>query len=129
MFHYRLLDFLPSFWHPICKFCYCYSFSYTLTLFLIVYIITVVAICTHLHPDPNPFPSSHHHTYRCLWVMHMCFLANPFTLFHPVSFPPSPLTAVSLFHMYMSLFLFCSLHSTYEWDHMMFVFHWLASFT
>ena len=40
--------------------------------------------------------------------MYLCFLASPFTLFHPVPQPLSPLTSVSLFHVSMSLFLFCS---------------------
>ena len=37
-----------------------------------------------------------------------------------------PLTAVSLFHVSMPLSLFCSLDSTYEWDQLVFVSHWLA---
>ena len=48
--------------------------------------------------------------------------------------PASPLATVSLFHVSMSLVLFCSLvfcslDSSYKWHHMVFVFHLLAYFT
>ena len=62
--------------------------------------------------------------------MRVVFFLNPITQSHN----PSPLVAVSLFSTYESvsiLFvsLFCSLDSTYEWNHMVFVFLWLAYFT
>ena len=67
-------------------------------------------------PPPSPFvflfsvpapPSFHPSPHCCVYplVIHICSLANPFTFFHPA--PPSPFTAVSLFHVFMPLFLFC----------------------
>ena len=77
---------------------------------------------------PLPFPPRLHSlfplaiTTLLLCVCVICFLANPFNFFHPVSPPPSPLPAVSMFHVSMPLVsilffrLFCSLDSTYKWD-------------
>ena len=89
----------------------------------------------HLAPTPRslwPLP----HCCLCLWVMHVCYLANPFTFFHPVP-APKPLTRqlwlLSVFlciHTSVStLFirLLCSLDSTYKWDHLVFVFLWFEN--
>ena len=62
----------------------------------------------HLHPVHTPLPRPSPHCSLCLWVMHECSLANPFTFFHAVFSPCSPLTAVSLFHVSMPLVLCCS---------------------
>ena len=64
-----------------------------------------------LHPASSPtslWPPPH--CCLCLWVMHGCSLAHPFTFFHLVPSPYSPLTFISLFNMSMPLFLFCSSH-------------------
>ena len=36
-------------------------------------------------PSPHPWPLSH--CCLCLWVMHICSLANPFAFFHPFPLP------------------------------------------
>ena len=60
----------------------------------------------HLAPTPpSLWPSPHCCLY--LWVMHVCSLANPFPFFPPVPSSSSPLTAVSLSHVSVPLFLFC----------------------
>ena len=56
---------------------------------------------------------------------HVLWLVPPFS-FHHYPSPSSPLDPVSLFHISMPLVLFCSLHSSYKWDHMVFVFHQLV---
>ena len=71
--------------------------------------VPIFPLFTHLHPAPAPpslWPSPH--WCLCLFVMHMCSSADPFTFFHPVPLPPSPLTAVCLFHVSTPLFLICS---------------------
>ena len=72
--------------------------------------------------------------FLCLWVMHIRSLTNPFTIFYPVPQPPPTPKAVSLFHVSMSvsilfISLFSSSDSKYKWDHMVFVFLWMAYFT
>ena len=88
----------------------------------------------HLHLALIFFPSGCPHTVVCLCVMCLCFLVNSFIFLHLVSQPHSPLTAFSLFHVSISLFLFCSSayfvhYIPHKWDHMAFVFLWLAYFT
>ena len=70
----------------------------------------------HLCPPPPPQPPFPLGTTPllsvsvvCMYVWFFLFLLNPFTFFHPVPAPLSPLTAVSLFSGSMSLFLFCLL--------------------
>ena len=52
-------------------------------------------------------------------------LLSPCTFFMQPPKLPSSLTAVSLFFVSVSLFLFCSLDSTYKLNHMVFIFLWL----
>ena len=63
-------------------------------------------------------------------------LLNPFTFFNPATQRPSPLATISLFSVPISLFLFrlficlfCSLDSSYKWNHMVLVCLWLTYFT
>ena len=60
--------------------------------------------------------------YKFLWV----FFAESLHLLHSTPQTPSSLTVVSLFYVSMSLLyflsLFCSFHSIYKWDHMVFAF-------
>ena len=64
----------------------------------------------------------------CLYIYLSTFL-NPFTFFHPASKSP-PLWQLSVCPLHPGLlFLLCSLDSTCKWDHMVFVFLWLAYFT
>ena len=61
----------------------------------------------HLSPIPSSTSPDSHHTVVCGHVL-LLFFVNPFTIFtHPPN--PPPLTAVSLFSVSMSLFLFCLL--------------------
>ena len=90
-------------------------------------------LCITLNLPPSLCPSPH----CCLspWAVFICSLANPLTFFHPYS--PSPLPAdscqsVPCIHASVSILftsLFCSLDSTYKWDHMVFLFLQLAYFT
>ena len=96
--------------------------------------------CPHFPPSHCPLtpaldlPSLRPSPHCSVSMGHVCiFFANSFTLFHSVS-PPSLLTAASLFHVsgplsILFIRVFCSLDSTYKWDHMVFVFLWLACFT
>ena len=76
----------------------------------------------HLHLPHPPFPSGCHYTVGCVYVFYMCvcvfFWLNPLTFLHPVFQNTSPLRAVSLFHVSMTLFIFCQfiflLDSTYN---------------
>ena len=78
-----------------------------------------------------PWPSPHY--YLCPWVMHICSLANLFIIFYPVSLTYLPLEvcqSVPCIHASVSILfisLFCSLDSTYKWEHMLFLFLWLIS--
>ena len=54
------------------------------------------------------FFSGYHHTVVGAYMLCMYgFFFNPFTFFHLVSQPPSSVTAVSLFHVFSTPFLFC----------------------
>ena len=88
-----------------------------------------------LTPSTQPAPHSHSqspHCCPCPWVIHRCSLTCPSTFFQLV--PTSSLSSYSCqsvpwFHASGSILLislFCSLDSTCKWDHMVFVFHWLA---
>ena len=78
--------------------------------------------CTPLH---SLWPSPH--CCLCLWVMHICSLANPFTFFYPV--PPSTSDGVSLFQLSMTLFLFCSsVHFVHQLSHISEII-WYLSFS
>ena len=96
-------------------------------------------------PPPPPWPSSAQptpcshspspHRCPCPRVIHTCTLTNPSPFFPP--FLPSPLSSgscqsVPCFHVsgfVLLVSLFCSLDSSYKWDHMVFIFHQLAYFT
>ena len=67
-------------------------------------------------------------------------LLDPYHLFYPIPSPPSCLLTISLFSLVKSLLLglslffshvhlFCFLNSTYEWNHIVFVFLWLTYLT
>ena len=102
------------------------------------YSITVVSMfpplpsSTHLIPH---FHSQFPHCCPCPQAIHTCSLSIPFPLFPPLT--PSPLPSghfqsVPCFHACGSILfssLFCSLDSSYRWDHMVFLCHWLAYFT
>ena len=86
-----------------------------------------------LPSSTQPIPHFHSHSPHCCprpWVLHISSLTNPFTFFQTIStLPSSPLTGVSLFisWFYISgcillMSVFCSFHSSYKWDHMVFVF-------
>ena len=74
---------------------------------------------------PTPLPSGNHRT--VVWVYKGFFLLSP----SPFSPSPLKLTVCSLYLWTCFYFvsLFCSLNSTYQWNHMVFVFLWLAYFT
>ena len=68
---------------------------------------------------PHSFPSGNHHTVVCVWVVFLCFCLT-LHHFHPAPQTPSPLTAVSLLYLCVCFYfvsLFCSLDSTYKWNH------------
>ena len=75
------------------NFCFCYYCSFYFSLYFYVETYTDASIfplfaCLHLSlTAPSFCPSPH--CCLCLWVMHACSLANPFTFFHPDSLPPS----------------------------------------
>ena len=115
-------------------------FIISLTLFKKSFLLLFYYSCPNFPPLPfsnHPTICSHSqfpHCCPCPLVIHTCCLSSPF------SFPPlipSPLlsayfpSAPCFYTCDSVLFisLFCSLDSTYEWDHMVFVFHWLAYFT
>ena len=91
---------------------------------------THLALCILVAMLLTTFPVLY---FASLWLCcncHFVFLNASTFVIRPHN--PSPLTAVSPFSVFMSLFLFClfcSLDSTYQWDHMVFVFLGLAYFT
>ena len=70
-----------------------------------------------LSPVYSPLPQSIPILLSIPWVMHVCSLTNPFTFFQIVPSSLLPFDSVLL------VSLFCSLDSTYKWDHTEFVFH------
>ena len=85
-----------------------------------------------------PTPCSHGpspHCCSCPWVIHTCSLSSAFPFFLPISpslLPSGHFHSVPCFHACGSTLLvslFCSLDSSYRWDHMGFVFQGLAYFT
>ena len=65
-----------------------------------------------LNPYPPPFSVASTSCCLCLWVVHVCSLANSFASFHLVLHPISPLTTICLFLgstpvslLFLSLFL------------------------
>ena len=73
-----------------------------------------------------PFPSGNRHAVVCVYEGFFSLIP---LLFSPSPPALSPMAAVSLFSESMILFLFCLFCSsdfTYKWDHMVFVFLWLA---
>ena len=103
------------------------TFFFLLLFYFICYLIFIVIF-------PLPFspliPLSHHNYHTVVHVPESFFLfAQSFHLFTS----PRPL-AVILLSIYGSVPIFlvssiCSLDSTYDWDHTVFVFLWLAYFT
>ena len=116
------------------KFLYLYSFFFHFSCF-IFYAITDVSFSpfTPLHP-------AHLHFYsqsppHCPRVHHVCSVTDLFPFFQSVAIIPlSSYSCQSMawFHSSGSVLLislFCSLDSSYKWDHMIFVFHQLTYFT
>ena len=72
-------------------------------------------------------------TITTLLSVSMCYIYTVFLKIPLPSFiqlPSHPLIwQLSVYSTYPCLFLFCSLDSTYKWDHMVLVFLWLAYFT
>ena len=98
----------------------------------IFFLILLYFSITILYPIPSS-TSAHPtlqspHCFPCSWVLSLfLFLLYPFN--HPI-----PSRAVSLLSFYESVAILllssvCSLHSTYERNHMVVVFLWLAYFT
>ena len=89
----------------------CETFCYLFYSFIfIVYAITVPAFSPfpHLHqPYPLSSPCQSLYHCQCPWIAHKHSLVSPFTIWHPVSTPPTD--TVSLFYVFVLLFLFCSL--------------------
>ena len=79
---------------------------------------------THHTPTPtvNPHTVVHAHGsfIHVLWLV-----PSPSFHHHPPLLPASHCQSVTRF---MPVVLFCSLGSSYRWDHIVFVFHWLAYF-
>ena len=106
-------------------------------LFFNCYSVTVVPVFPPLPSSAHPIPSSHSqfpHCCPCLWVIYTCSLSS--LLFFPPLFPLPLPSGYCQFVLYFNVSacillacLFCWLHSTYRWDHMVFVFHHLAYFT
>ena len=115
-------------------------------LFIFFIFLSLFSFFIVIHVQLSPF-SPHH----CLSLqpsppatlnlipfgfVHVSFIHVPwwsFSFFPCYPPPPSPLITVSLFFvqcvwLYFACF-FCWLGSTYRWDHMVFVFHYLAYFT
>ena len=101
-----------------------WSYSLCSSFFIVFFPITIYPpyILFHLHPLPSPL--------QLPIVVH----AHEFFFFFARSFFPQPhphSRAISLLSESVSIFLVssvCPLDSTYEWNHMVFVFLWLAYF-
>ena len=105
---------------------------------------TIVSISPHhtLPPHPSPPPTLHPtRLWLCPCALYTCSLMT-LLFFFPLSPPPPPLVTVfSLFKLSLKVCsfnvcgyillacLFCWLGSIYRWDHVVFVFHFLAYFT
>ena len=80
-----------------------------------------------------PFPSHNYHTVICVHESFFFFLCLIPSSFSPSPQPP-PLWQLPVCSLYPwdclhFVSLFCSLDSTYKWDHMVLVFLWLGYFT
>ena len=121
-----------------------YSKSLRRILSIYIFIKSFSVILLYLSQF-TPLPSSIHptlaptiNTYTivpCLWFVHICSLSSPCPFLPPLS--PSPLPSghcqsVPHFRACGSIFfisLFCPLGSSSKWDHMVFVFYYMAYFT
>ena len=92
-----------------------------------------------LYPPPlasTPIPPGYHYTVVPVYEFSLIFFffsLNPSTTLQPAPHP-SCLTSSSLLSIYAYVFIllvssFCSLDSTYEWNHKELVFPWQAYFT
>ena len=82
------------------------------------------------HPLPSTFSPPHLFVHGSF--IHVPWLDHSPSFLHYPSLPSGHCQFVLYFHVSVSVFLaclFCWLGSTYRWDHMLFVFHWLAYFT
>ena len=100
------------------------------------YSITDVPIVSSLPSSGHPlsYRQSPHYC-PCPWVIHTYSFTSTFSFFLLLFLfllPSGHCQPVPCFHACGSgllVSLFCSLDSPYKWDHMVFVFHWLAYFT
>ena len=74
------------------------------TLFFFIFIVNTITNVHIPHPYPpplSPWPPSllpSLHCCPCLWIMHVCSLANIFTFLHPIP-PPPPIWQLSVWSM------------------------------
>ena len=110
----------------------------TVYIFLIIIdYISIVSILPLLCFSFQPTLHSHSqslHCCPCPRVIHTCSLTSPFPFFPPFNprLPSGSCQSVPCFHASGSVLLiglFCSLDSSYKWDHMVFVLQQLTSFT
>ena len=83
-------------------------------------------------PAPTPFTSDNHHTVVCVCEGFFCLILSSFLYSSPLH--TTPFWELSVCSLCLSVYfyfvcLFCSLDSTHKWNHMVFVFFWLAYFT
>ena len=87
-----------------------------LSLIFLFYCIFLLSFTFLIFPPPH-----NHHT-----VVHV---HESFVLLAQSAHPLNPTPELSAYSLYMSLSLFCLLDSTYEWNHMVFIFLSLSYFT
>ena len=112
-----------------------HEISFIIFIIFCCYSITVVSIFRPLPSSTHPSPCSHSqspHCCPCPWASPTCSLSSPSPSFHhfpPFPFPSGHCQSVPCFRACGSIVLvslFCSLDSSYRWDHTVFVFHRLS---
>ena len=95
---------------------YCiWKYTEIFFVFLFIFIVILLQLSRFSYfAEPTQFqpPGSHSqspHYCPCPWVIHTSSLTSPFLSFHHYPSSPSPLATVYLFHVSVSLILFCSL--------------------
>ena len=121
--------------HFIFSFFSIHEISFIIFIIFCCYSITVVSIFRPLPSSTHPSPCSHSqspHCCPCPWAIPTCSLSSPSPSFHhfpPFPFPSGHCQSVPCFRACGSIVLvslFCSLDSSYRWDHTVFVFHRLS---